>query len=86
MDDKVPICMKDAARKVRQLNIDGSMVAISKLELVIEQVKGLNLNNIDKIKNELIKRVKIYNYVPPPVEDAYAEALFQEFKNVVNQD
>ena len=34
---------------------------------------------------ELLKRVKVYNYVPPPAAEAYATAVHREFAKWNNQ-
>ena len=41
----------------------------------------MKLNNETNIKEELIKRVKIYNFVPPAAEEEYKIAVYIEFKS-----
>ena len=80
MNDKVPCCMADAARKVKKLDIGGILVGISQLDQVIQEVIELRLEDEKKIKRELLYRVKIYNYVSSNVEDDYTNALYKEYK------
>ena len=83
---KVPACMLDAARKTRQLMIDGQMIGISKLDVVISEVLKLNLKDELEIKNELLKRIKIHNYIPSSSEIKYMEAIFNEYKSITNKE
>jgi hypothetical protein len=80
MDDKIPCCALDATRKVRKLNIGGQSIGISQLDPVIKEVQTLKLENENMIKDELLKRIKIYNYVPPTGEEEYKHAIFEEYK------
>ncbi len=34
---------------------------------------------IREIRDALLKRITIYNYIPPGVADAYAEAIMREY-------
>ena len=42
-----------------------------------------DLKRDPEIRTELLERVKVYNYIPPNVEDNYARALLEEYKNRV---
>lgn len=46
----------------------------------IADVKMEDLKSEPEIQAALIKRVKVYNYIPRNVENEYARALFEEFK------
>jgi hypothetical protein len=46
----------------------------------IADVKMEDLKSEPEIQAALIKRVKVYNYIPRNVENECARALFEEFK------
>lgn len=81
MDDKVPCCAADAARKVKRLTLaSGAQVGIVGLEAILCEVKALGLTDEISIKAELLGRVKVRNYVPRKAEEEYADALYSEYK------
>lgn len=80
MKDDIPCCAADALRRIRQVEIGGVVVGISMLDHIIEEVVTMNLQDTRELGFELMKRVKIYNYVPPRVEDQYRVAILQEFE------
>lgn len=80
MKDDIPCCAADALRRIRQVEIGGVVVGISMLDHILEEVVTMNLQDTRELGFELMKRVKIYNYVPPRVEDQYRVAILQEFE------
>ena len=79
MDEK-PCCAAEALRRIRQVEIGGRMVGIALLDSILAEVEGMNLSGDKETGDELLKRVKIYNYVPRKAEEQYRTALLQEFK------
>ena len=81
MTDAKPCCPAAAARMVKKLTLpDGSQVGIVNLENILKEVADLKLVDNEAIKKELLKRVKIYNYVPPAADNEYSEALLKEYQ------
>jgi hypothetical protein len=81
MATKKPCCAEAAARMIKKLTLpNGFQVGISNLENVLKEVADLKLADNEAIKEELLKRVKIYNYVAPAADNDYAEALLKEYK------
>jgi hypothetical protein len=78
-DDK-PCCAADALRRIRQIPINGIPTGICMFNECIADVKMQDLKSEPEIQAALIKRVKVYNYIPRNVENEYARALFEEFK------
>jgi hypothetical protein len=78
MADK-PCCPADALRRIRQVEVNGIMTGITMLDESIAEVKELRFTDEREIREALMKRVKIYNYIPPGVADAYAEAIMKEY-------
>lgn len=81
MTGEKPCCATASARMIKKLTLaDGSQVGISNLDNIIQEIAGLKLADDNAIKKELLKRVKIYNYVAPSADDEYSEMLLEEYK------
>ncbi len=78
--DEKPCCAAEALRRIRQVNVGGIVVGICMLDDILEEVNALDLQGRKDIGDELLKRVKIYNYVPKPAEEKYGVALMEEFE------
>jgi hypothetical protein len=79
MDDKIPCCQLDAARRVRQVQIDGTMVGIAQLNEIFKLIYSKKMDNKNDIQYELLRQVKIYNYVPSSAERMYQEAIYTAY-------
>ena len=75
MERGVPCCAADAARRVRRIGVGGNQVAIVQLDRILGEVQTLGLEDVGRIAAELLRRAKVFNYIPPGAEDRYAEAL-----------
>jgi hypothetical protein len=65
---------------IKRILIDGKETGIDHLDWIFAEVKKLGLDNDAAIADELLKRVKEFNYVPTKKSDVYALALVAEFK------
>lgn len=83
-DDK-PCCAADALRRIRQVPINGIMTGITMLDECIAGVKEQNLHDDTAIREALMKKIRIYNYIPKGIEDEYARALMEEYKKTVTK-
>jgi len=70
--------------KTRRVLIDGKETGIDHLDFIIENVRQLRLTDDDAITDEIMKRVKEFNYVPTKREAQYAEALLQEYRKAAS--
>ncbi|MEI8330080.1 MAG: NAC family transcription factor [Methanomicrobiales archaeon] len=68
----------------KRILIDGKETGIDHLDFVIDEVKKLNLENNAVITDELLKRVKVFNYVPTKKSAEYGEALLCVFRKFVD--
>lgn len=75
-----PCCPAEALRRIRRIEVGGVVVGLAMLDDTIEEVREMNLSGTDRIADELLKRIKIYNYVPGPAEAAYRSALQREYE------
>ncbi len=78
--DNKPCCAADALRRIRQIPINGIPTGITMLDECIAELKTQNINSEPEIQAALLKRVKVYNYIPRSVEEEYARALLEEFR------
>jgi hypothetical protein len=66
--------------KTKKIMIDGKETGIDQLDWIIKEVKKLKLSDDAAIREELLKRTKVLNYVPTKKAEAYGEALLVEYK------
>jgi hypothetical protein len=78
--EPLPPCAADALWRVRHVIIDGHPIGIMKLDECIAAVRSQELLSDEEIREALMKAVKAYNYIPPPVEAEYAQALLEEYQ------
>ncbi|OPY43918.1 MAG: hypothetical protein A4E42_01190 [Methanoregulaceae archaeon PtaU1.Bin222] len=78
-----PCCTAEALRRIRQVDVGGITVGLAMLDDIIDEVQGLHLASKDAIGEELLKRVKVYNYIPPAVTEKYRIALLREYEKKV---
>ena len=63
-NDNIPCCSADALRRIRKIPINGIMTGITMLDDSIAAVKEQNPGSDPAIHEALIKRIRIYNYIP----------------------
>ncbi|MCL4371372.1 MAG: putative zinc-binding protein [Chloroflexi bacterium] len=65
---------------VKTIRVGDGLVGIAGLEPIFEQVLSSSGQAADsELKEELLRVVKVYNYIAPGREAAYADALWAEF-------
>lgn len=79
-NDNKPCCAAEALRRIRQIPVNGIMTGITMLDESIADVKARNLTGDQEISSALMKKIRVYNYVPPRVEGEYARAVMEEYK------
>ena len=62
----------------KRILIDGKETGIDHLDWIYDEVKKLTLTDDTAITEELLKRVKEFNYVPTKKTEVYAAALLVE--------
>lgn len=83
MKEDIPCCAAEALRRIKQVNVGGVVVGLSMLDNVIADVEALGLTSEPRLREELVKRTKIYNYIPKSAETMYGEALLSVYRNEV---
>ena len=59
--------------------MNGIPTGFTMLDESISEVKELGLTDERTVREALMKQVKIYNYIPPGVQEAYTEAIMREY-------
>lgn len=86
MGDDKPCCAAEALRRIRQIPVNGIMTGITMLDESIAAVKKQNLGNESSIREALMKKIRVYNYIPPGVAEAYTLAIMDEYKRSIAKE
>ena len=76
----IPCCAADAMRRVKQIDVGGIVVGITMLEESFAEVREMNIPGKKESTDLLLKKVKVYNYIPAAAEEKYREALLREYE------
>lgn len=85
MGNDKPCCAAEALRRIRQIPVNGIMTGITMLDESIADVKEQNPGSDAAVSEALMKKIRVYNYVPPGVAEAYARAIMEEYKKSVQE-
>ncbi len=80
-----PCCAAEALRRVRRIDIGGVVVGLAMFDDILADVIDSGLAGEIAIGDELIKQIKIYNYIPKGAEQLYRTALLREYQNEVKK-
>ncbi|WP_460374005.1 hypothetical protein [Methanocalculus sp. MC3] len=80
---KKPCCAAEAMRRIRQIDVGGINVGLTMLDDAIHEVARMNLIKDEEIADELMKRLRIYNYIPKSAEQQYRSATLREYTHEV---
>ncbi len=69
--------------KIKKIPIEGKETGIDRLEWILHDVLGLDLADDEKITDEIIKRVRQFNYIPGRKMNEYRKALLREYRLLV---
>ena len=73
-------------RRVRRINVGGVAVGLSMPDCIFADVREVRLPGDRAVRNELMKRVKIYNYVPPSAAGLYADAVYALYEKEMTEN
>ncbi len=82
----VPCCAADALRRIRQIPVNGIMTGITMLDESIAAVREQKPGNEPAVSEALMKKIRIYNYIPPGVAEAYTRAIMEEYRKACQKD
>ncbi len=66
--------------KIRKIMIDGRETGIDRLDWIFLDVYRRNFSGDETITDELVKRVRQFNYIPTKKMAEYRAALLREYK------
>jgi hypothetical protein len=77
-ENEPPCCANDALRRVKIIRVNGVPTGLAMLEKVFDEVRDMDIRDDTRLKEILLEKVKVSNYIPKDTGDAYAEALVKE--------
>ncbi|MDV2481059.1 hypothetical protein F8E02_03350 [Methanoculleus sp. Wushi-C6] len=80
-----PCCAAEALRRVRRIDLGGAVVGLAMLDDILADIVDRGIAGETAIGDELVKQVKIYNYVPKEAEPLYRAALMRDYQNEVKK-
>jgi hypothetical protein len=72
--------------KIRKIPIDGKETGIDRLDWILLDVYRRKFRNDEIITDELVKRVRQFNYIPTRKMAEYRAALLREYKMLSPDD
>ena len=66
--------------KIKKIPIDGKETGIDRLDWILQDVLSLHLADDEKITDEIVKRVRQFNFIPTRKMPEYREALLKEYR------
>jgi uncharacterized metal-binding protein len=73
-------CCAGPSVPITQVNIEGVAVGLAALEPIFEQLYRQGRRDEPGLDEEILKSVKMYNYVPPSAEELYQTSLMDEYE------
>jgi len=77
--EKIPCCAADALRQIRRIDVGGTVIGFTMLEAIFTEVAAMGIGDDAALGEELARRAREHNYIPPGGEALYAAALAREF-------
>jgi len=66
--------------KIKKIPIDGKDTGIDRLDWILADVAALGLGDNEEITDEIVKRVKRFNFIPSLKMAEYREAFLREYR------
>ena len=80
-----PCCAAEAMRRIRRIEVGGVVVGLAMLDDAFQDVIDRGITGETAIGDELVRQIKIYNYIPKEAEPLYRAALLCEYQNEVTK-
>jgi len=80
-----PCCAAEAMRRIRRIEVGGVVVGLAMLDDILEDVIDRGIAGVAAIGDELVRQIKIYNYIPKEAEPLYRAALLLAYQNEVKK-
>ena len=69
--------------KISYLMIGGHKIGLNGLTDILDDVKAIQLSDENELKELLLEKIKVENYVPSSREEDYKNAIYREFKKAI---
>ena len=69
----------------KRIMIDGKETGIDHADWIFDEVKKLKVENDTALSEEILNRVKQFNYVPTKKTSEYEEGLVKEYKKFIKE-
>ncbi|HOI12961.1 MAG TPA: hypothetical protein PLG75_03850, partial [Methanoculleus sp.] len=69
-----PCCAAEAMRRIRRIEVGGVVVGLAMLDDAFQDVIDRGIAGETAIGDELVRQIKIYNYIPKEAEPLYRAA------------
>ena len=66
--------------KIKKIPVDGKETGIDRLDWILQDVAALDLTDDERIADEIVKRVRQFNFIPSKKLPQYREALLREYR------
>jgi hypothetical protein len=80
-ENKQPCCANEALQRVTIIRVNGIPTGIALLGKILDEVKAMHITDEVRLKEILLEKVKVYNYIPRGAGDAYGEALVKKYRS-----
>ncbi|HOR32777.1 MAG TPA: hypothetical protein PK391_10235 [Syntrophales bacterium] len=80
-----PCCAAEAMRRIRRIEVGGVVVGLAMLDDAFQDVIDRGIAGETAIGDELVRQIKIYNYIPKEAEPLYRAALLRAYQNEVKK-
>lgn len=72
-------CGSATVDESKKIWVDGVNVGVSNWSSVVAEVEAMNLQDDERIADELLKRVEKSDFVPPSKKKEYRKVLLEEY-------
>lgn len=79
MSGNKPCCAAAAAAQLRYLVVGGNRIAIARLDETLERAEAAAPGGEGALRKELVRLVRMANYIPAAAEKDYEDALLAEY-------
>jgi small redox-active disulfide protein 2 len=73
---------KELGKKI----VRGNSVSIVGLETILQEVASMGIDGEDQLKDELLQRTRVQNYIPESTETRYSEALLRAYREFMGEE
>lgn len=79
-------CCDPGAPRIFKVKLNNGTVGIIGLDLILTDVRSMEPLSEEETKRLLLKKAAVNNYIPDSSRERYAEALYREYMDFINND